>query len=193
MYLTLTFWLVNSSLVVLLPLSRTACSSRKLGPTAGTRRTTLLVISPRLAASDGIATRLALVSPIHARSCLRPFVIAPAAAVANASGSAPLPLPSVILRDPLRLRTHTDSAPYNGTQDSSQVPTGPGPRTQARGRRLYPSPHGEPSTPSLHVTPIMMPPIATPSKCRVQAPMTCKNPAARPRGNSRKAVTTTTR
>ncbi|KAH9170579.1 hypothetical protein EDB89DRAFT_1274727 [Lactarius sanguifluus] len=76
---------------VRVPLSRLSVISVRVRPAArALLPSSLVVASPRLAASDGIATRLALVSPIHARSPLRPFAIAPALAFANAPDSAPL-------------------------------------------------------------------------------------------------------
>ncbi|KAH9169031.1 hypothetical protein EDB89DRAFT_2073455 [Lactarius sanguifluus] len=72
----------------------------------------LVVALPRLAASDGIATCLVLVSPIHARSRPRPFAFAPALAIANAPDSASLLFTSVAPAGIgiLSLRSDTDSA-----------------------------------------------------------------------------------
>ncbi|KAH9010622.1 hypothetical protein EDB84DRAFT_1570324 [Lactarius hengduanensis] len=67
---------------------------------------------------------LVLASPINVRSRsryrLRPFAFAPAVAVANTPDSAsPLSSSVTPARNPLRLRTHTDSAPYSAPRTSA--------------------------------------------------------------------------
>ncbi|KAH9167998.1 hypothetical protein EDB89DRAFT_2074365 [Lactarius sanguifluus] len=89
----------------------------------------LVVALPRLAASDGIATCLVLVSPIHARSRPRPFAFAPALAVANAPDSASLLFTSealLIYEVPwtklLTFALHTSpSLPLSGTSTPSHT------------------------------------------------------------------------
>ncbi|KAH9170064.1 hypothetical protein EDB89DRAFT_2244259 [Lactarius sanguifluus] len=78
-----------------------------------------LLSLPRLAVSDGIVSRSVSSSPFSFRlvsSLLplpRPFAFATALAIANVPDSTFLSLSSVTpARNPLRLRTHTDSAPY---------------------------------------------------------------------------------
>ncbi|KAH9041794.1 hypothetical protein EDB84DRAFT_1642688 [Lactarius hengduanensis] len=79
----------------------------------------LVVASPRLAASDGFASRFARIS-----SRLSPLVQLVLALVRSHSHRLspsqtlrtrpPLSLSVTPVRNPLRLRTHTDSAPYSG-------------------------------------------------------------------------------